>query len=172
MRDKLKLLIPPDEIDSIVDRVASEIRKDFAGKDPILLGVLKGAFVFLSDIVRALEMPFEVDFIQASCYGKRDSPSAEVLIKRDLTADIKGRDVIIVEGIIDRGHTARALTEYLKKKGPSSIKVCTFLLREGGGGDGLKVDYVGKRIGDGFVIGYGMDYKEEYRGLAGLYIME
>lgn len=162
--------IGAEEIGAIVYRLAKEIRADYKTKNPILIGVLKGASLFLSDLVRALKMPLEMDFIQTSCYGKRDEPCSEVLILRDITSDIKERDIIIVEDIIDRGHTARALIKYLGKKGPSSIKVCSLLVRDGNPHD-LDVDYMGKSIGPGFVVGYGMDYKENYRELPGLYLM-
>lgn len=168
---ELKPFISSSEIESIVARLASELNADFKGRRPILVGVLKGSFLFLSDLVRRLEIKHEVDFIQTSCYGLRDIPSDEVLILRDITADIRGRDVIIVEDIVDRGHTGRALRKYFSNRGAASIKICTLLLREGGCPD-LEVDYTGAAIGKGFVVGYGMDYREGYRGLAALYLME
>ncbi len=169
MKD-LQLLFPPEEIHIIVDRLARELRSDFASRNPVLLGVLKGAFIFISDLMRAMKMPFEVDFIQAASYGEKTIPSSQVAIKGDITSDIKGRDVIIVDGIIDSGHTIRVINEYLKAKEPASISVCTLLLRDGEARD-LSVDYVGVHIGKGFVVGYGMDYGERYRGLQGLYVI-
>ena len=168
---ELKPFISSAEIDGIVSRLAAELNSDFKGRRPILVGVLKGSFLFLSDLARKLDIEHEVDFIQTSCYGLRDIPSDEVLILRDITADIRGRDVIIVEDIVDRGHTGRALRKYFANKGAAAIKICTLLRREGGCPD-LKVDYTGATIDKGFVVGYGMDYKEGYRGLAALYLME
>ncbi len=169
-RDKrLFLLIPPEEIHHLVERIAEEIRRDFEGKEPVFVGVLKGAFVFLSDLVRTLEIPLEIDFIQASSYGKRDVPSKDVVITRDITVDIKGRDVIVVEDIVDTGGTVRKVLEHLEKKEPSSLKLCSFLVR---GEPGVRIDYCGKVIGGGFVVGYGLDYKERYRELKGVYIIE
>ncbi|MDO8426262.1 MAG: hypoxanthine phosphoribosyltransferase [Deltaproteobacteria bacterium] len=170
MQDGIKLLYSPEEIKKIVRRLAREVEADLAGKDPVLIGVLKGAFVFLSDLAREIDAPVEVDFIQAASYGLRDEPSSEVRIKNDITADIKGRDIIVIEGIIDRGRTVRAVIEHLKKKGPASIKVCTLLLRDSHAG--MAIDYAGARIDEGFVVGYGMDYKEGYRNLPGVYILE
>lgn len=168
---RLKPFIPEKEIHAIIKRVSSEIGSDFASGEGVLVGVLKGAFVFLADLARELGPGFEVDFIQASSYGKNDAPSQEVRILKDITADIKGRDVIVVEGIIDRGITARAVVEHLKAKGPSSIRVCTLILRDGNA-SGVKIDYAGKRISDGFVVGYGMDYMEMYRGLKEIYMID
>ena len=124
---------------------------------------MKGAFVFMADLARELGPEFEVGFIQAASYGDRETPSEEVRITSDISVEIEGRDVIVVEGIIDRGNTARAVVRHLEKKGPSSIRLCTLLLRKGHS-HGLRVDYIGRPIDDGFVVGYGMDYREKYRG--------
>ncbi len=167
----LKPCIPPEGIEEIVNRLAGEISADYGGRTPLLVGVLKGAFLFLSDLVRKLEIGHEVDFIQTACYGHRDTPAADVIIVRDITADLLGRDVIIVEDIIDRGHTARALVKYFSDRGAASIRLCTLLKREGGAPE-LKADYLGTTIGPGFVVGYGMDYKERLRGLPGLYTLQ
>lgn len=168
---ELKPFISSAEIDGVVARLASKLNADFKGRRPILVGVLKGAFLFLSDLARKLDIEHEVDFIQTSCYGLRDVPSDEVLILRDITTDLKGRDVVIIEDIVDRGHTGRALRKYFSNRGAASIRICTLLRREGGCPD-LEVDYTGVVIGKGFVVGYGMDYKEGYRGLSGLYLIE
>lgn len=167
----LKPCIPREAIDEIVRRLAAGINSDYSGRTPLLVGVLKGAFLFLSDLVRKLDIEHEIDFIQTSCYGHRDTPAADVLIVRDITADLSGRDVIIVEDIIDRGHTAKALMKYFSDRGAASIRLCTLLKREGGAPE-LKADYTGAIIGPGFVVGYGMDYKERLRGLPGLYTVQ
>ncbi|MBI5491511.1 MAG: hypoxanthine phosphoribosyltransferase [Deltaproteobacteria bacterium] len=168
-RDGMKLLYSPEEIKKTVKRLAGELRPEMKGA-PVFIGVLKGAFMFVSDLIRELNGAVEVDFIQAASYGLKDEPSTEVRIKGDITVDIKGRDVIIVEGIIDRGTTVRAVMGHLRKKGPASVKVCTLLLRDSHAG--MEIDYVGARVYEGFVVGYGMDYKEEYRNLPGIYILE
>ncbi len=168
---ELKLFISAAEIDLMAGRLAASINADFKGRRPVLVGVLKGALIFLSDLVRKLDIEHEVDFIQTSCYGLRETPSDEVIILRDITTDLKGRDVVIVEDIVDRGHTGRALRKYFSGRGAKSVKICTLLRREGGCPD-LEIDYIGATIGKGFVVGYGMDYKEGYRGLAALYLIE
>lgn len=165
----MKLLYSPEEIKKTVRRLAGEMGPEMKGS-PVFIGVLKGAFMFVSDLIRELNGPVEVDFIRAASYGLKDEPSTEVRIKSDITADIKGRDVIVVEGIIDRGTTVRAVMGHLRKKAPASIKVCTLLLRDSHAG--MEIDYVGARVYEGFVVGYGMDHKEEYRNLPGIYILE
>jgi hypoxanthine phosphoribosyltransferase len=168
MQTNLKQLFPPEEIHIMVNRLAHEIHRDFPSKNPVFIGALKGAFVFLADLVRAVKMPLEVDFIQTASYGKQHTPSQEVLITRDVSLDIRGRHVIIVEGIIDRGTTARAIKKHLEANAPASMSLCALLVRDGHAKD-IQVDYAGARIGEGFVVGYGMDYHEHYRALPGLY---
>ena len=170
MPENLTLIIPPAEITSIVKRLAGELRAEYRGKNPVLVGVLKGAFVFLTDLVRELNMPFEVDFVQTSSYGKTgDAPSEKVLITREITSVIRGRDAVIVEGIVDRGLTAGTVRRHIEGKGASSTRLCTLLKREGR--PEVRADYVGKVIGAGFVVGYGMDFGERYRELSGIYVI-
>ncbi len=171
MAEGLKPLYSPEEIRSTIGRLAGEIRADYASRTPVLVGVLKGAFVFLADLVRALEMPVEVDFIRLSSYGTRDVPTPKAAITKDIELSVEGRDVLVVEDIIDRGTTIEAVMDHLEGKNPATLRLCTLLLKEGGG-TGRKIDYIGKEIGDGFVVGYGMDYKERYRELRALYTID
>lgn len=171
MENNLTLLIPPGEIKSLVEKIAQGIRADYAAKRPVLIGVLKGAFVFISDLARAAGLPVEVDFVQAASYAGGSKARHEVLIINDITMDINGRDVIVVEGIIDSGRTVKALLEHFSAKAPASIRVCALLSRNGGSSQ-VRIDYSGKGIDKGFVAGYGMDYKEKYRNLPGIYIVE
>lgn len=170
MSGTLRLFIPPEEIRSMVQRLAKEIRSDYAAKDPVLIGVLKGACVFLADLAREIDSPLEIDFVQTSSYGKRDTPAEKASVSRELTSDIKGRDVIVVDGIIDRGRTMAALLEYLSAKGPASVRICALLLRADCGHE-VDIDYVGATIKAGFVVGYGMDYRERYRNLPAIYYL-
>ncbi|MBI5588053.1 MAG: hypoxanthine phosphoribosyltransferase [Deltaproteobacteria bacterium] len=166
----MRLFIPPEEIRAIVRRLAKEIRSDYAAKDPVLIGVLKGACVFLADLAREIDSPLEIDFVQTSGYGKRDTPAEKVAVSRELSSDIKGRDVIVVDGIIDRGRTVAALLKYLSAKEPASVRICALLLRDGGAHE-VNIDYVGATIKAGFVVGYGMDYRERYRNLPAIYFL-
>lgn len=168
----LKLIIPPEEIHIIVDRLANEIRRDYSSKNPVLVGVLKGSFVFMADLVRALEIPVEVDFICATRYGMSKKPTKEAKVIKDISTDVRGRDVIVFEDIIDEGKTMKALLENLNAKHPASIKVCSLLLRGKKTGLDVNVDYLGTTVGEGFVVGYGLDFREHYRHLPGLYIIE
>lgn len=171
MPENLKLLLSPSEVDSIVSGLGSSIEADYGDKVPVVVGVLKGAAVFLADLVRAVSTPLEIDFLQAASYHGGTAPKGEVRIVRDLTTDVAGRDVIVVEGIVDKGKTVEAVTRYLKAKGASSVKVCALLVR-GTAPVERAPDYAGRTIGDGFVVGYGMDFKERYRNLPGLYTIE
>jgi hypoxanthine phosphoribosyltransferase len=172
MDKDLEMIFTPEKLDEMVKRLAGEIKRDYPGKTPVLVGALKGAFVFLSDLIRALEMPVDVDFIQTSSYGKAGTTPTGVLITRDVTLELKGRDVIIVDGIIDRGKTVAAVNERIMEAGAASVRVCALLERNVPDTVRRKADYVGTRLDDGFVVGYGMDYKERYRELKGIYILK
>lgn len=177
----MKILLSPEEISAIVARLAGELRAAYgfegaqvarsSRKPPVMIGILNGAFIFAADLVRSAGMPLELDFMRLSSYGMRRSPTSEVCITKDIEVDIKGRDVLIVEDIVDRGLTLETIMGHLKAKGPASVKVCALLLRSKSEKASL-VDFVGHSIDEGFVVGYGLDYKERYRELPALYVME
>ncbi|MBI5886756.1 MAG: hypoxanthine phosphoribosyltransferase [Deltaproteobacteria bacterium] len=175
MYRQLSPIYTAQEVGGLVASIARSMEADYGQaarggtQGPVLLiGALKGAHVFMADLVRAVQFDVEVDFVQTASYGRRDRPSTEVLITRDITSSIEGRDVVIVEGIVDRGHTAMALVDYLSSKGPGSLRFCSLLVRAGVERE-VKVDYFGAVVGPGFVVGYGMDFKERFRGLDGIY---
>ncbi|TAN62167.1 hypoxanthine phosphoribosyltransferase [bacterium] len=172
MTSNLKLIIPPEEIHIIINRLAKEIRNDYATKNPVIVCVLKGAMIFFADLVRALKMPFEIDFVETMSYRNGTLPSSDVIIIKDTQCDVSGRDVLIVECIVDRGVTATALIEYMRRRGADSVKFCALLMRSKPFTGTHGVDYIGARIENGYVIGYGLDYNEHFRGLPGLYIMQ
>ena len=171
MENKLKLIVTEREIREAVAKVASAIQRDFKGKNLVLIGVLKGAFVFMADLARALDMPLEVDFIRVSSYGINDSPYEDARITKDIEIDIKGRHVLVVEDISDRGITVEKVLDHLNGKNPATLKLCALLMRDGCEA-ASKVDYFGKTIGKGFVVGYGLDYKERFRNFPAIYVME
>jgi len=175
MTYNLKPFITPEEIEEMVWRLADRISADYAGRTPVLVGILKGAFVFIADLARAVEEPVEVDFIQAASYGLAGAKASEVRIVRDVTTELAGRDVILVEGIIDHGHTVFAVMKHIERLQPASIRLCTLLARKHDPPrmvPGLDDAYVGRWIDPGFIVGYGMDHAELCRELAGIYLYE
>jgi hypoxanthine phosphoribosyltransferase len=158
---ELQPLFDEAEIRAAVDRVARRIADDYRGKNPLLVGVLKGSFVFLADLVRALAIPCEVDFVRARSYGAGMRSTGAVEIVKDVETDLRGRHVIVVEDIQDTGLTMDVVVERIRAGGPASVKRCALLVREGG----APPEYAGPTIGPGFVVGYGIDYAEQYRGL-------
>lgn len=160
-----KVLISEEEIARTVDRLAGEINRDYEGKEIVLVGLLKGSFVFMGDLMRRLTMPCSIDFMIVSSYGGRTFSSGEVNIKKDLGESIEGKNVIIVEDIIDSGITLSAVMEILKKRNPASLRLCSFLSKPARRVKEVKIDYLGTEIPDEFVIGYGLDYDEKYRNI-------
>ncbi|MCC6625475.1 MAG: hypoxanthine phosphoribosyltransferase [Deltaproteobacteria bacterium] len=164
-RQDLAVLISDETIQRRVRELAEEISRDYAGKDLALVGILKGSFVFLSDLSRALSIECTIDFLGLSSYGHRTTTTGVVQITSDLTSPIEGRDVLVVEDIIDTGLTMRYLLENLSTRKPSSIKVCTLLHKPSRTKVDVPMHYVGFTIEDHFVIGYGLDYADKFRNL-------
>jgi len=149
------------EIRTTVRRLAREISDAYPGQSPLLVGVLKGSFVFLADLVRELTIPFEVDFIRARSYGAGQVSSGQVEIIKDIETDARGRDVVVVEDIADTGLTLDTVVARIQAAGAASVKRCALLVREGA----PRPDFAGFAVGACFVVGYGLDYAEQYRGL-------
>ena len=162
MNDTSEVLITHDEIMEMLDRVAAEINRDYAGRPLVVVGILTGAFIFCSDLVRRLEMPVIVDFMQVSSYVGEVS-SGVLKIKKDMSYDIAGKDVLIVEDIVDTGRTLALLKEQLLKRGPASLKICTAFDKPDRRVTELKPDYNGITVPDKFIVGYGLDLDGEYR---------
>jgi hypoxanthine phosphoribosyltransferase len=159
------ILVPARDLERRVRELASEISRDYAGKDLVLVGVLKGAVFFLSDLMRHLDIPVEVDFMAVASYGSATKSSGVVRILKDLDAVIEGRDVLIVEDIVDSGLTLQYLLRNLAGRDPRSLEVCALLVKPERQKVELKTRYVGFEIPDRFAIGYGLDYAERYRNL-------
>lgn len=172
MAERLVPLFSEDEIAEAVGRLAARISADYEGRRPLLIGVLKGAFVFLADLVRQLSIPVEVDFVRLSSYGSRMETSGEVKVTKGLESEVRGRDVLIVEDIIDTGLSLSFLVQELLSKGPSSVRICTLVDKKARRQVEVEVHYVGFEIEEGFVVGYGIDYDERYRELPALYVVE
>lgn len=163
--DILKVLVSQEEIKQINHRLGQQIKEDYAGKVPIMIGILKGASVFLSDLIREIDGYLEIDFMQTSSYGDGFESSGEVKVTKDLDADVTGRDIIIVEDIIDSGHTLKKLIEVLEAKNANSVKICTLLDKEERREVDIDVDYIGTRVENEFLVGYGLEYLGKYRNL-------
>ncbi len=145
--------------------MGAEIRRDYAGKEPVLVSILRGSFMFTADLMRALDLPCKVDFMAASSYGSGTSSSGQVKLIKDLVEDIEGKDVLVLEDILDSGNTLSSLLELLKERKPASIKLCVLLDKPERREKPVAVHYTGFSIPDAFVVGYGLDYDEKYRNL-------
>ena len=159
------ILVPAEDLERRVGELAAEISRDYAGKDLILIGVLKGAVFFLSDLMRRLKVPVEVDFMAVASYGSATKSSGVVRILKDLDAVIEGRDVLIVEDIVDSGLTLQYLLRNLEGRNPRSLEVCALLIKPERRKVELQTRYVGFEIPNRFAIGYGLDHGERYRNL-------
>ena len=160
-----KVLITKEEIEKRTAELAAEISRDYKGKKLIMICVLTGAMVFFADLIRKIEIPLEVDTIVASSYGAGMTTSGSVRISKDIKYDISGKSVILVEDILDTGVTLKTLTQMLATRVPESLKVCSLLDKPSRRRVDFEGDYVGFKIPDEFVVGYGLDYAEQYRNL-------
>jgi len=160
-----KVLITHDEIRQAITKLAAEIRRDYQGKQPLLIGILKGSFVFMADLVRELGLPVEVDFVKVSSYGTSMETSGKIRMMHGLKTKIKGRDVLIVEDIVDTGLTISFLINYLQKKGPASLRVCALTDKPSRHEIPVTIDYLGFTVPNKFIVGYGIDWNEKFRYL-------
>ena len=160
-----EILFPRAAIDEKVKELAALISKDYEGRELIVIGILKGAFIFMADLIRSLSIPCQVDFARIASYGSRSVSSGKVIMMKDIEMSIKGKDILIVEDIVDTGITLSYFVEWLKERNPRSLKVCAFLDKRGRRKVTFEADYVGFAIEDGFVVGYGLDFNEHYRNL-------
>ena len=170
--ERLVLLYSRDQIARRVRELAAVISADYSGSDLVLIGILRGAFVFLADLIRQLTIPVVVDFVGAASYGSRTQTSGQVAITKELQVPVSGRELLLVEDIEDTGITLEAIHNALKKLGPRSIKVCTLIDKRERRLVEMPVDYVGFTIAEGFVVGYGIDYADRYRYLPDIYRIE
>lgn len=170
--ENLETFISREEIARKVAVLAARIRADYVGKNPVLIGALKGSFIFISDLVRALDMPLGVDFISVSSYGDGKESCGKVQLTQDLKSPIEGRDVLVVEDIVDTGLTLASVLENLKGKGAASVKVCALLDKPSRRRVPVHIDYVGFTVPDKFIVGYGLDFNEQYRYLPDVCLLE
>ena len=164
-QDIERIFFSAEEIDKRLEEMAGEINRDYAGKELMLISVLRGSFVFMADLTRKITLPCTVDFMAVSSYGKGTTSSGQVQITKDLSDDIEGKDILVVEDILDSGNTLSYLMKLLRARHPASIRLCTLLDKPERRVVPVEVDYVGFTIPDEFVVGYGLDYAEKYRNL-------
>jgi hypoxanthine phosphoribosyltransferase len=164
-----RVVFTAEEIAREVKLLASRISEDYEGKDVVLIGVLKGAFIFLADLVRQLTIPVQLDFIRAASYGTGTESTGEIRITTDVELDLRGRDVLIVEDIVDSGLTTAFVKEHLANKKPRSVKICALLDKRERRTVSIPLEYVGLQLEKGFVVGYGLDCNEGNRQLPGIY---
>jgi hypoxanthine phosphoribosyltransferase len=163
--DVEEVLLGSEQVQARVAELGAQLAADYAGRDPVLVSVLKGSIIFLADLVRAMPIPLSIDLMEVSSYGASTESSGQVRILKDLSTSIAGREVIVVEDIIDTGLTLNYLLRYLHDKGPASIRICCLLDKPARRLAEIEIDYRGFTIPDRFVIGYGLDYGERYRNL-------
>ena len=169
---QLKILISHDQIAKAINRLACEIERDYQGKHPLLIGVLKGSFVFMADLIRQLDLPLELDFVRLSSYGCARESSGKVRVVQGVKTPIKGRDVLVVEDIVDTGITISFLLDYLKRKKPASLKLCALADKPSRRRLPVPINYLGFTVPNRFIVGYGLDCDERFRNLPDIYVIE
>lgn len=166
-----EILFSKEVIQERVGELANQISKDYAGKELIIIGVLKGAFIFMADLIRAISIPCTIDFARLASYGAGSDSSGKVVMTKDIETSIKDKDILIVEDILDTGLTLQYFVDWLKERNPNSLRICVFLDKRKRRKVSFEADYVGFTIDDGFVVGYGLDFNEKYRFSPDIYVI-
>ncbi len=167
-----RILLPREVIEGRVRDLGEQISRDYADRELIVVGILKGAFIFMADLIRALSIPCRVDFARLASYGSGAASSGKVIMTKDIETSIKGKDILIVEDIVDTGLTLQFLMDWFRERDPRSLKVCAFLDKRGRRKVPFEADYVGFAVEDAFVIGYGLDLDEKGRFFPDVYRVE
>ena len=165
----LNPVLSKEEIEKAVAELAQQISNDYQNREVVFVGVLKGAFIFLADLVRYLSIPVQIDFVRLSSYGCHTETSGSICLTKELEIDITGRDVIVVEDIIDTGLSLEFLLKHLNSKAPKCVRLCTLIDKRERRDRHFTIDYVGCIVEQGFLVGYGLDYAEQYRHLPAIY---
>ena len=169
---KPKILLTGQEIEAVVMRLAAEIKRDYQDKCPLLIGILKGSFIFMADLIRRLDFPLEVEFIRLSSYGPGKQSSGQIKVVQGLRSKVRGRDVLVIEDIVDSGLTISFLLDYLRKKKPVSLKLCALTDKPSRRQVPVTIDYLGFTVPDKFLVGYGLDWDEKFRYLPDICVIE
>lgn len=165
MANKIETLISKEELAARVIELGKQIEKDYQGKDLVCVGLLKGSVVFMTDLIKTINLDLKIDFMKVSSYGNGTDSTGVVKILKDVDEEVTGKDVLLIEDIVDTGLTLANVKEFMWKKRPNSIKICTLLDKPSRRKTDVKAEYIGFEIPDAFVIGYGLDYAEHYRNL-------
>jgi hypoxanthine phosphoribosyltransferase len=171
-QDRLRILFTRVEIEAAVSRLASEITRDYHDRHPLLVGILKGSFIFMADLVRLLDFGLELDFVRLSSYGSGQQTSGKVRVVQGLRSAVKGRHVLVVEDIVDTGITVAFLLDYLKRKKPASLKLCSLTDKPSRRQVPVAINYLGFTVPDKFLVGYGLDFNEQFRHLPDISSLE
>jgi len=172
MEHRMKQLFTMEQIQERVQYLAEVISREYSGRELILIGILKGSFIFLADLARRLSIPVMIDFARLASYGPRTFSNGEVTITKDIETPLAGRDVVLVDDIVDSGNTLAYYSEKLKAHKPRSLKICALIDKAHRREKQVAVDYCGFKLQQGFVVGYGLDFDERYRNLPGIYVIE
>ncbi len=167
-----RVLVGRQEIAAVVSRLAAEIGQDYREKAPLLVGILKGSFMFLADLVRLLDFPLEVDFIRLSSYGRGQQSSGKITVVPGLRSPLRGRHVLVVEDIVDTGLTTSFLLDYLRQEEPASLRLCSLMYKPARRQVPVTIDYLGFDVPDKFLVGYGLDWAGKYRNLPDICVLE
>ena len=167
-----RILFTVEEIEATVKRLAGEISQDYHDKYPLLIGVLKGSFMFMADLIRHLNFPLEVEFITISSYGRGRSTPGKIKVVQGLRSKVRNRDIIVIEDIVDSGLTIAFLLDYLRKKKPASLKLCALTDKPSRRQVPVNIDYLGLNVPNKFIVGYGIDWDEKYRYLPTICFVE
>ncbi len=168
----LQVLFSRLEVEAAVKKLAAEVKEDYQGKYPLLIGALKGSFMFMADLIRFLDFPLEVEFIRLSSYGRGKESSGKIKVVQGLRSQVKGRDVLVIEDIVDTGLTITFLLDYLRKKKPTSLKLCALTDKPSRRQIPVTIDYLGFTVPDKFLVGYGLDWDEKHRNLPDICVLE
>ncbi len=172
MNDSKQLILDSQSINNRVKELAVEINRDYSGKPLVVIGILKGAFIFMADLVRAIDVPLVIDFIRVSSYGCSDSSSGTIQLVQETTVHLPGTDILLVEDIVDSGLTMKWLVDHFTKKEANSVKTCSLIDKAERREIDISIDYLGFDIPKGFLVGYGLDFNEQYRHLPDIFHLE